>query len=136
MCLSPSWCVLCRESAESIDHLFLHCPYSLNLWWKLLRVFGVTWVTPRSSVDLLSTKWAVTGKRKRALTLWNCLTHAIFWNVWTERNRRIFQENKEASIEEVWERVKFWASIWASVSGLFKDYHYSIIMRDLVAVLM
>ena len=30
--LSPHWCILCKESGESIDHLFLHCPITLGLW--------------------------------------------------------------------------------------------------------
>ncbi|CAL9004181.1 unnamed protein product, partial [Prunus brigantina] len=36
MCLSPSWCVLCKDNAESIDHMFIHCSYSLKLWWRML----------------------------------------------------------------------------------------------------
>jgi len=97
----------------------------------LLSEIGVIWVTPKGCFQLLSTKLTVSGKGKRVRTLWDCLVHAMFWNLWMERNRRIFQEYAGATSEELWDRVKF----WASVTGHFKDYHYSIILRDFSAVL-
>ena len=33
--LNPQWCILCRGDGESIDHLFLHCPFTMWLWHKL-----------------------------------------------------------------------------------------------------
>ncbi|BBH06665.1 dsRNA-binding protein 3 [Prunus dulcis] len=53
--------------------------------------------------------------------------------LWKERNRRIFQGHIGVRVEELWDRIKFWASLWASVLGQFKDYHYSTIMRDMMA---
>lgn len=35
VCISPQWCFLCKGS-ESVDNLFLHCPFSLQRW-RLLR---------------------------------------------------------------------------------------------------
>ena len=37
VCLSPHWCVLCKFGEESANHVFLHCLYSIQLWWKLLN---------------------------------------------------------------------------------------------------
>ena len=135
MCLSPSWCVLCKENAENIDHLFIHCSYSLKLWWRMLGALGAEWVIPKGCFELLSINLRISGKGKRAGILRDCLFHAIFWNIWMERNRRIFQGHTGVRVEELWDRIKFWASLWASVSGQFKDYHYSTIMRDMMAVL-
>ena len=135
MCLSPSWCVLCKENAENIDHLFIHCSYSLKLWWRMLGALGAEWVIPKGCFELLSINLRISGKGKRAGILRDCLVHAIFWNIWMERNRRIFQGHSGVRVEELWDRIKFWASLWASVSGQFKDYHYSTIMRDMMAVL-
>eukprot|EP00253_Pinus_taeda_P014329 PITA_14329 len=28
----PSWCCLCHQDSETIDHLFLHCPVTLEFW--------------------------------------------------------------------------------------------------------
>ena len=30
--LNPQWCILCRGDEESIDHLFLRCPFTMWLW--------------------------------------------------------------------------------------------------------
>lgn len=76
------------------------------------------------------------GNRKRANVLWGCLVHAVFWNIWLERNWRIFKETVGVDSDELWDRAKFGASLWASVSAEFKDYHYSTILRDFSAVLV
>ena len=33
ICISPHWCSLCK----SVNHIFLHCSYSIQLWWKLVQ---------------------------------------------------------------------------------------------------
>lgn len=33
--LSPGWCCLCKEDRETADHIFLHCPFSQNIWAAL-----------------------------------------------------------------------------------------------------
>lgn len=38
------WCLLCKEQAETIDHLFMRCPFSLSVWAesnKLLTSLGL-----------------------------------------------------------------------------------------------
>lgn len=39
-------------------------------------------------------------------------------------------------LKDLWERVKFWASLKASVSGEFKDYTLSSIVLDRQAVVV
>ena len=43
---------------------------------------------------------------------------AIAWSVWQERNARVFEE-KYTEAEEVWYKIQFVASLWASSSNLF-----------------
>jgi hypothetical protein len=52
--LNPQWCILCKAGKESIDHLFLHCPFSIQIWWRFFKEFGVTWNIPKRCNDLLS----------------------------------------------------------------------------------
>ena len=40
-CLSPNWCVMCKQDQESFLHLFLHCKYARLLWIKVFSEFGV-----------------------------------------------------------------------------------------------
>lgn len=37
-----------------------------------------------------------------------------------ERNRRISELCNDLGLEELWERVRFWSSLWASVSSEFR----------------
>lgn len=117
LCLSPSWCVLCKESAENIDRLFIPCLYSIKLWWKMLCTLRTEWVTPKGCLEFLSIKLVVAGRGKRAQILRDGLVHAILWNIWMEHNRGIFQGHIGVRAGELWDRAKLWASLWASVSG-------------------
>ena len=35
------WCYMCKRNGESVDHLFLHCPFAMDLWSMVLGLFGV-----------------------------------------------------------------------------------------------
>ncbi|CAL2278177.1 unnamed protein product [Prunus armeniaca] len=136
MYLSQHWCVLCKMSVENVDHLFLHCPFSLSLWWTLLREVKTVWVIPKGCFDLLCSHFVISGRGKGASTLWGCLVQSVFWNIWLEHNRRIFDEYEGAGVGELWDRVKFWAALWASVTSDFEDYSSSTILRDMAAAVM
>ncbi|RXH72538.1 hypothetical protein DVH24_012222 [Malus domestica] len=86
-----------------------------------------------SDVELLSTKFEALGKGRKAKTLWGSLLMALFWNIWFERNKRVFEDYKGVGVEELWDRVRHWAALWASVSVEFRDYNLSSIFRDLLA---
>ncbi|BBG93501.1 trithorax-like protein 2 [Prunus dulcis] len=58
---------------------------------------------------------------------------AVIWNLWLERNRRIFEDYKGVGMVELWDRVKFWAAPWASTSPAFKDISYPTFMCNLLA---
>ena len=47
------WCYMCKRNGESVDHLFLHCPFASDLWSIVLGLFGVTWVMPHTVLGLL-----------------------------------------------------------------------------------
>ena len=57
--LSPSWCVLCRSSLGTQDHIFLHCPYAQILWSYVLVELGLVWVHPSSCSDLFAVNLGV-----------------------------------------------------------------------------
>ncbi|KAM1375219.1 hypothetical protein ACFX2I_025682 [Malus domestica] len=135
-CFSPQWCALCKSGEESVNHVFLHCPYSIQIWWNLLKEAGASWVTPKGCFELLSTKFEGLGKGRKAKTLWGSLLLALFWNIWLERNKRVFEDYKGVGVEELWDRVKHWAALWASVSVEFRDYNFSSIFRDLLAAVI
>ena len=133
MCLSPHWCSLCKAKEESVNHIFLHCSYSIQLWWKLFQEVKVSWVIPKGCFELLSTNFKALGKGKKSKALWGCLVSAIFWNIWLERNKRIFEDYTGVGAEVLWGRVKYWAAFWASVTKEFNNCSLSQILWDLLA---
>lgn len=55
---------------------------------------------------------------------------AVFWVIWLERIKRKF-ENYSGDIEEnSRERVRLWASLWASLSPAFRDNSFCVILLD------
>ena len=48
------WGFMCKSNGESVDHLLLHCLAATDLWSMVLSLFGVSWVMPKSVVELLA----------------------------------------------------------------------------------
>ena len=66
---SPHCCILCKESGESIDYLFLHYPITSGLWHKLFTVANLDWVPPRSIEDMIIISFRSLGNSIRGKTL-------------------------------------------------------------------
>ena len=47
------WCIMCRCSGETVNHLLLHCDKAYQLWSLVFRSFGINWVLPSSVADTL-----------------------------------------------------------------------------------
>jgi hypothetical protein len=82
------WCCMCRNSGETGNHLLIHCPIALDLWYLILRSFGVLWVFPNTVADLLFGWFNCFGRRNSSV--WNLVPLCLMWTVWRERNSRIF----------------------------------------------
>jgi hypothetical protein len=91
-------CALCYCMLETADHLMTKCNYSEALWQTLapkhslpsyncLSPLGgpVDWVLHLCSSGVVSDKREMLG-----------LLFFIWWNLWKERNRRIFENEKKS----------------------------------------
>lgn len=128
-CFSPHWCILCKGCSKLVVHLFLHCWVNSNLWLRLFREFGISWVVYRDCSSL-SEKHNLQGNGKRAKVLWDCIVLAIIWMVWLERNRLIFEDRTCREMERLWEKVRSCSSLWASTSTDFIDMSFRSIWLD------
>ena len=131
--INTQWCVMCKRSSESTDHVFLHCSVAIQLWQRLFGVCDVKWGAPRDCTHMLLVKFDGFGGSKRAKSLWSCIVCAIFKIIWLERNARIF-DRKEADANSLRDRAGFLASFWAFVSPPFRGIHLFLISRDWAAV--
>jgi hypothetical protein len=48
------WCCMCKSSGESVVHLLRHCTMVSDIWSFVFSLFGVSWVMPKTTVQLLS----------------------------------------------------------------------------------
>lgn len=64
-----SWCCMCKDAEETVDHLFLHCGVAREIWSFVLQSFGIEWVLPYRVMELLFGWWNWFGKSSSGL--WN-----------------------------------------------------------------
>lgn len=50
--LLVSRCSLCLQDGETLNHIFLHCTYTREVWAKLWGSFEVSWAHPKMVKDL------------------------------------------------------------------------------------
>ena len=85
----PSRCVLCKQNFEDVDHILYNCPYSQTCWEWLRYMLGWSTPLPKSLSDLLRS-WPTTMVKGVYNKLWNISPSIVMWEIWKERNRRIF----------------------------------------------
>ena len=124
--LSPDVRLLCMESGETVDHIFLHYPLSLGLWYRLFSLAHMDQVPPRSICDMMIISYKGLGNSSRGKVLWQFGCLARMWVVWQERNGRIF-EDKARTSEGLWDIIHFLASFWASCTTTFKGVPLNLI---------
>ena len=88
---SPNVCKLCMEHGELVDHLFLHCPLTMGLWYILFRLAKMDWVPLRSICDMMTIKYKGLASSKRGLVLWQTACISLIWVVWRKEMLRFFR---------------------------------------------
>ena len=117
-----SWCCMCKEDKESIDHMFLHCKVARESWDTVLNLFGMNWVMPRRVVDLL-TCWQGKLGQHRHIEIWKAVPHCLMWCLWKERNARIFEDGERNVLEL---KLLFFRTLfdWMTATRLFSSLSY------------
>ena len=83
-------CVLCNTTQESIQHLFVSCPFSSYLWSLCRLKLGLAGSpgTLYEEASLIQPKFH--AKCKSTILAKNTIAAAV-WHVWKEWNLRIFR---------------------------------------------
>ena len=97
-------CCLCQLEHETRDHMFYGCSYSRSIWRMILTLCGQNRMIGGWSEEL---QWAIKNIKGRTLvyTILRVAWKAFIYHVWKERNRRLFGNSIESSIQ-VMERIK------------------------------
>lgn len=127
--LSPNWCVMCGSSNETKDHLFLHYNFARLLWSYLQQEFDLSWVWPSHCQDVLKDVIGAAGFGKKRRKVWNVMVLAILLAIWSERNKRIFNEEEEGS-KILWDRIKYSRALWLFKTKDFKEWSFADLTRD------
>ncbi|GMN45376.1 hypothetical protein TIFTF001_014557 [Ficus carica] len=120
---------MCKEEGETLVHLMLHCKVARALWQKVSTEAGCLWAFSANCRSMMIEEIVGLGSNKMAKALWKCLVLAVQWNIWIERNLRIFEE-KEMGVDDIFEKAKFLASLWASTDNAFKNIPFSLIVLN------
>jgi hypothetical protein len=87
-------CPLCNAAPETPTHLCLECPFTQNVWMHLTSHLGRQDLQIAAS-HTISAWWRrlLHSFDKKQKAKFDRLMLYFWWNIWKERNRRIFQSN-------------------------------------------
>ncbi|XP_057814319.1 uncharacterized protein LOC131028107 [Cryptomeria japonica] len=85
-------CVMCGGSPESVDHLFLHCPFASQCWYWLFNKLNQSVVLCK---DLQSQfmGWPLLCSSSFYACLWIIAPSVLIWKIWLERNNNFFKKH-------------------------------------------
>ncbi|XP_075473646.1 uncharacterized protein LOC142504743 [Primulina tabacum] len=96
--------VLCNEELESINHLFFQCKFSVALWKEIRNWLGMSknMASPTAVLRVFRNCYRGNSVLSRM-----CITAlaATVYNIWSARNRCIFDDDKP-TIEDLVHRIK------------------------------
>ncbi|XP_074271500.1 uncharacterized protein LOC141595433 [Silene latifolia] len=109
-----SLCTFCGEVLETVNHVFLHCRFSWNIWNEICAEWGMMWVCPLEIDDafLLWHGAHLAGFEKQ---IWDTFFIAVVTIIWEVRNAAVF-ELKDPSWSSMRDlvvlRVGLWSKAW------------------------
>jgi hypothetical protein len=103
---------LCSQAPEFIDHLFMCCVFSSEVWYKVLRHCGLEHLSP-AAPDRLVEWWLASRKRvlKPRHRAFDSMVFAVAWSIWLERNDRVFNRvssDPSATAGSTWNLLSLW----------------------------
>jgi hypothetical protein len=122
-------CPLCSKAAETIDHVFLNCVWSSEVWKRCMGWWGVHSCSNLGFVDWWKGWSALCPSldRKRA---WNVLFFAVIWTIWESRNGVVFRSS-QACIGLALDTIKFRVALWFKNHGQGSNCDLTLLMLDI-----
>lgn len=106
-------CYLCDQATKTIDHILAKCPFSKEIWFFILQVFGRQ--LPQTTATMVCwwrrLRSLFDGEQRSGL---DSLFALASWQIWKERNARCFR-GQSASVSELLQLIKAEADRWIQV---------------------
>lgn len=95
----PNRCILCKQAEESLDHIFCQCQYTKVIWSQVWSDLTITPLLGNSVIGWCH-ELALKSRGKDQMSKMRRLALTLgFYNIWRERNARIFMEVCRPSVE-------------------------------------
>ena len=115
--------------------IFCYTEFSRLVWPEALSRLGLVGAFPKKWADFILVRWHFRGNKEIFKCVWRFMVHAVAWLLWTERNKRIF-EDKCSSAKEIWNRVCSLVGLWAKAVKLFDSLDSFLFSLDPGSFLM
>jgi hypothetical protein len=102
-------CALCSQEVESLNHLFVGCSFSREIWFKCLHRLGLRQFT-LTTTDTLLDWWLRSRKRiaKLRRKAFDSFVFLVSWKLWLERNARVFRNSVASVSKTIFEQCNLW----------------------------
>lgn len=113
----------CGE-VETSSHLLLRCTFFGCVWYNILRWLGLVAVLPGDITSHFYQFGFMGGVAKTRCYMLQVILFATVWEIWKERNNRIFND-KNCSIVQVVDKIKSLTFTWlkGKHASLPLNYH-------------
>lgn len=115
-----SLCVLCSADVETLEHILFSCTYARTVWNRLDHGASNSQQLLLSNLSGdLATRWNRSRRslKGRPKTFFDLYFAAACWELWNQRNMRIFNDRATRSDElgkGVHDTVTLWTSVFTS----------------------
>ena len=101
-------CVYC-DAEESVEHLFIKCPFARDIWRLLHFTFNVS---PPTSIANLFGTW-LNGIDKITKARIRIGVAAILWALWNCRNDIVFNQMHSSHYLQIIHKACYWIHSWS-----------------------
>lgn len=116
------FCPLCIRNLETPFHLLVECPWTQQVWSKIAQLFQLPNLNPTSWNGTVSiSDWLHSSIGAAPVTLRKGTFSLLLlsaWEIWRERNRRVF-DKVELPVVDLVRRIRDEAAMWKLAGASF-----------------